>query len=233
MRKKIVAGNWKMNLASVIPKPNENVDIILFVPFTHIKINNNLKISLGSQNFYPASNGAFTGEISASMIKDAGAKHVLIGHSERRVLFSETDEFINKKVKFALKEDLLPMLCIGETLEDRDENRTMEVIKNQIKIALYEVADISNITLAYEPVWAIGTGKTATKEQAEEVCKEIREYIKELYTIEASEKIRILYGGSVNSKNAKEIFSMPNIDGALVGGASLTTEFSEIIEGAV
>ena len=221
-----------MNLANTTLVPNDNIDIIVFVPFTHIKTNNHLKVGLGAQNFYPAEKGAFTGEINASMIKEVGAKHILIGHSERRALFNETDDFINKKVKFALKEGLLPMLCVGETLEDREDEKTMEVIKNQIKIALYEVNDIQEISIAYEPVWAIGTGKTATKEQAEEVCWEIREYIKELYTQKVSEEIRILYGGSVNGKNAKEIFSMPNIDGALVGGASLTDEFLEIIKGA-
>jgi len=238
VRKKLVAGNWKMNLANLFElSPNEDVDVILFVPFTHIGVNRHLKeggFNLGAQNFYPAESGAFTGEISASMIKDAGASYVLIGHSERRAIFGETNEFINEKVKFALKEDLIPIFCVGETLEEREKNITFEVISEQIKIGFKEVSeeDAKKVIIAYEPVWAIGTGKTATSEQAEEVCLQLRKLISELYSKEASETVRILYGGSVNMKNAKELFSMPNIDGGLVGGASLTAEFSEVIKGA-
>jgi triosephosphate isomerase len=244
MRKKIVAGNWKMNFTDFVCKEIlgvEGVEIVLFMPFIHLAQNCNpyrreeVGVKLGAQNFYPAEKGAFTGEISASMIKETGATYVLIGHSERRSIFKETDKFINEKVKFALKEDLIPVFCVGETLEQREKNMTMEVISNQVKIGLKDISaqDTKRVIIAYEPVWAIGTGKTATKEQAEEVCSDIRDLICEMYNKDVSDDIRILYGGSVNGKNAKEIFSMPNIDGGLVGGASLTAEFDEVIEGAI
>ncbi|MCL2610855.1 MAG: triose-phosphate isomerase [Defluviitaleaceae bacterium] len=237
MRKKLVAGNWKMNLpAHFKVRVNDNIDVVLFVPFTHItECLSDYPVILGAQNLYPGFNGAFTGEVSAGMIRNAGAEYVLVGHSERRSIFGEANELINKKVKSAIDGSLRPLLCVGETLEEREKGITMNVISEQIKIGLNEVddIDIEKVIIAYEPVWAIGTGKTATSAQAEEICKAIRELISEMYSSEVADDIRILYGGSVNGKNAKEIFSMPNIDGGLVGGASLNNEFNEVIKGAV
>ena len=245
MRKKIVAGNWKMNMTrpealelvqTLRDKCNtEKVEVIFLVPFTDIEIvktlTNDSKISVGAQNFYYEPKGAFTGEISSDMLLELGCTHVIIGHSERRQIFKEDNDLINKKVVTAVGKHLIPIICCGETLEQRENNETLSFIKGQIESAYNGISkeEASRTIIAYEPIWAIGTGKTATSDQAEEVCKVIRETIKGIYDDELASNIRILYGGSVNSKNAKELFSKENIDGGLVGGASLKAEFIDIV----
>ena len=244
-RKKIVAGNWKMNMTTI--EANElckkivdkcdsnNVEVIFCVPFTDLNtVYNNIKstnIKLGAQNFYYEEKGAFTGEISANMLLDSNVQYVIIGHSERRQIFNENNELINNKIKKALSKNIIPIICCGETLEQRENNLTLSFIKSQIVSAFEGVMidKVHNMIIAYEPIWAIGTGKTATSDEAEEVCAYIRETIAELYDKNVSEQIRILYGGSVNSKNANELFNKPNIDGGLVGGASLKEEFIDIV----
>ena len=245
MRKKIIAGNWKMNktpseaikLAELL-KPlvdTEDVDVVFCVPAIDIvpvaNVINGTKIALGAENMFFEENGAYTGEISPSMLVDAGVKYVIIGHSERRQHFSETDETVNKKVKKALEHGLTPIMCCGETLEQRELGITIDFIRTQIKCGVFGISkeDISKVVIAYEPIWAIGTGKTATSAEAEEVCSAIRQVISEIYDREAAEKVRIQYGGSVNGKNASELFAMPDIDGGLVGGASLKEEFKDIV----
>ncbi len=245
MRKKIIAGNWKMNknhteALDFVNKIKDNintdkVDVVISAPFiclTSLKdALKNTNIKLASQNMHYEESGAFTGEISANMLKEAGVSYVLIGHSERRIYFKETDEIINKKLIKALSYDITPILCVGETLEERELDITIEIIKIQIKKGLYNVLpkDAKNVVIAYEPVWAIGTGKVATKEQAQEVCKEIRDTLKEMYGEDISKDIRIQYGGSVTKDTARELFNMPDIDGGLVGGASLKEEFISIV----
>ena len=245
MRKKIVAGNWKMNmtrteaieLVEVLrDKCNtDKVEVIFLVPFTDIEIVKSLvndsKINVGAQNFYFEAKGAFTGEISSDMLLELGCSHVIIGHSERRQIFKEDNEMINKKVVTAVGKHLIPIICCGETLEQRENNETLSFIKSQIESAYKGLSkdEASRTIIAYEPIWAIGTGKTATSDQAEEVCKSIRETIKSIYDEDLASNIRILYGGSVNSKNAKELFSKEDIDGGLVGGASLKPEFIDIV----
>ncbi|HPG31829.1 MAG TPA: triose-phosphate isomerase, partial [bacterium] len=190
-------------------------------------------ISTGAQNMYFEKEGAFTGEISADMILSAGAQYVILGHSERRQYFKESDELINKKIKSALNASLLPIFCIGETLDEREKNITFKIIDNQLQIGLKDVnaENMQKITIAYEPVWAIGTGKTATKEQAQEVHKHIRDWLKNQYGLECSEKIIIQYGGSVKPNNIAELMNQTDIDGALVGGASLDCDsFSAIVK---
>lgn len=245
MRKKIIAGNWKMNktpseaikLAELL-KPlvdTEDVDVVFCVPAIDIvpvaNVIRGTKIALGAENMFFEENGAYTGEISPSMLVDAGVKYVIIGHSERRQHFSETDETVNKKVKKALEHGLTPIMCCGETLEQRELGITIDFIRTQIKCGVFGISkeDISKVVIAYEPIWAIGTGKTATSAEAEEVCSAIRQVISEIYGREAAEKVRIQYGGSVNGKNASELFAMPDIDGGLVGGASLKEEFKDIV----
>ena len=246
MRKKVVAGNWKMNMDLneaknlvnlLLPKikDNKEVEKVFAVPYTDISIVSDMvkdtDIKVAAENFYFEDKGAFTGEISASMIKSSGASMVILGHSERRTIFKEDDEMINKKVLKALLENLTPILCVGESLEEREKNITIEKIKSQIESDFKNVnaSDAAKVIIAYEPIWAIGTGKTATSDQAEEVCKAIRDMIKNMYGDTVSNDIRILYGGSVNSKNAKELFMKENIDGGLVGGASLKEEFIDIV----
>ena len=246
MRKKVVAGNWKMNMDLneaknlvnlLLPKikDNKEVEKVFAVPYTDISLVVDMvkdtDIKVAAENFYFEDKGAFTGEISASMIKSSGASMVIIGHSERRTIFKEDDEMINKKVLKALSENLTPILCVGESLEEREKNITIEKIKSQIESDFKNVnaSDAAKVIIAYEPIWAIGTGKTATSDQAEEVCKAIRDMIKNMYGDDVSSNIRILYGGSVNSKNAKELFMKENIDGGLVGGASLKEEFIDIV----
>ena len=213
----------------------EKVEVIFLVPFTDIEIvktlTNDSKISVGAQNFYYEPKGAFTGEISSDMLLELGCTHVIIGHSERRQIFKEDNDLINKKVVTAVGKHLIPIICCGETLEQRENNETLSFIKGQIESAYNCISkeEASRTIIAYEPIWAIGTGKTATSDQAEEVCKVIRETIKGIYDDELASNIRILYGGSVNSKNAKELFSKENIDGGLVGGASLKAEFIDIV----
>jgi len=248
MRKKIVIGNWKMNMTreetkSLLTVIKESikvkeVDVAFAVPFTLMeaatKVLENTDISLASQNVHQEPRGAYTGEISVEMLKDMGVKYCLIGHSERRKYFCETDEIVNKKTKALLEGNICPVVCVGETLEQREKGEHLDLIRTQVKKALadVDVQKATDIIIAYEPLWAIGTGATATTEQAEEVCSFIRYIVAEIYGVSISEKIRILYGGSVNEANAKELFAMDNIDGALVGGASLKPTFVEVINAA-
>ena len=246
MRKKIIAGNYKMNytvsqaesfVESIKESINtDEIEVVIcpnFIALDRISdVIDGTKISLGAQNVYFESKGAFTGETSLDMLIAVGVKYCIVGHSERRQIFLETNEQVNKKVLAILSKDLYPILCVGETLEQRESNIYFEHIKSQVLSALKDVEknQISkNVVIAYEPIWAIGTGKTATKEQAEEMCKFIREVIEEQYGSKVSESIRILYGGSVKPSNAKEILECQNIDGALVGGASLTNDFVAIV----
>lgn len=245
-RKTIIAGNWKMNKTPAEAKAlieemkpllskTKWCEMVLCVPFTDIqaavKAAKGSKIAIGAENMHFEKSGAFTGEISADMLKELGVKYVIIGHSERRQYFNETDEACGKKVQVALENGLRPILCVGESLTEREQDVTMEVIRKQIKIALQNVAveDIKKVVIAYEPIWAIGTGKTATTEQAQEVCKGIRECIAEIYDEATAAAIRIQYGGSVNAKTAPELFAQADIDGGLVGGASLKAEFGDIV----
>lgn len=246
MRKKLIAGNWKMNKtpSAALDFVNEIKmavdtdieDVAFCVPFVCIPMVldalKGTKISVGAQNMYYEDSGAYTGEISADMLLDLGVKYVICGHSERREYFAETDHIVNKKAKKAIEKGLIPIICVGETLTQREEGITIELVRLQTKIALQGLTfeQVTNIVMAYEPIWAIGTGKTATVEQAEEVCLAIRKVITELYDDKIANEIRILYGGSVNGGNAKELFDMPNIDGGLVGGASLKPEFANIVK---
>ncbi len=245
MRKKIIAGNWKMNknhkeaqelinsLKSGID--TDKSDVVVCVPFVDLAcVSEAIKgtnINLGAQNMHFEEAGAYTGEISPSMLKELGVKYVIIGHSERRAYFGETDEVVNKKVKKALEHSLVPILCIGETLEERELNITIELVRLQVKKAFAGLSkeDAKKVVVAYEPIWAIGTGKVATKEQAEEVCREVRKVIEEIYGKDVSDVIRIQYGGSVTGDSANELFNMPNIDGGLVGGASLKEDFIKVV----
>jgi triosephosphate isomerase len=251
MRKKVIAGNWKMNndlsesqnliskLISGLSNEKVNCDVIVCPPFTSLSEANSLLkksiIKLGAQNMYFEENGAFTGEISASMLKNTGCEYVILGHSERRTIFGETDQVINKKIKKALQSDLLPIFCVGESLQERESEVTNDIIKRQITEGLKNIssAEMQKIIIAYEPVWAIGTGKTASPQQAEDVHAFIRGLVKSLYSNEIAEGLVIQYGGSVKPDNAKELLSQKDIDGALVGGACLKSEsFIEIIKAA-
>lgn len=245
MRKKIIAGNWKMNknyneaielINSLKNDINTDlVDVVVCVPFVDLipvsEAIKDTKINLGAQNIHFEDSGAYTGEISADMLKSIGVKYVIIGHSERRAYFSETDEIVNKKIKKALEHNITPILCVGETLEERELDVTFEVVRIQIKKAFagISIENAKNVVIAYEPIWAIGTGKVATKEQAQEVCLEIRNVISEIYSKEIANEIRIQYGGSVTGDTANELFNMPDIDGGLVGGASLKKDFIKIV----
>ena len=245
MRKKIIAGNWKMNMTPTEAvnlvntlKPlvnNEDVDVVFCVPAIDIipamEAAKGTNIHIGAENMYFEESGAYTGEISPKMLEDAGVKYVVIGHSERREYFAETDETVNKKVLKALEHGITPNICCGESLTQREQGITIDWIRQQIKIAFLNVtADQAKTTvIAYEPIWAIGTGKTATTEQAEEVCAAIRACIGEIYDEATADAIRIQYGGSVNAGNAAELFAQPNIDGGLVGGASLKPDFGKIV----
>ncbi len=245
MRKKIIAGNWKMNktpseavaLVNEL-KPlvaNEDVDVVFCVPAIDIipcmEAAKGTNISIGAENMYYEESGAYTGEIAPNMLTDVGVKYVIIGHSERREYFAETDETVNKKVLKAFEHGITPIICCGETLTQREQGITMDWIRQQIKIAFLNVTadQAKTAVIAYEPIWAIGTGKTATSEQAEEVCKGIRDCIAEIYDTDTAEAIRIQYGGSVNAGNAAELFAMADIDGGLVGGASLKADFGKIV----
>ena len=244
-RKRIIAGNWKMNMTPSEAvklveelKPlvvNDDVDVVYCVPAIDIvpvvEAVKGTNVQVGAENFYIEDKGAYTGEISAPMLVDAGVKYVIIGHSERREYFKEDDAFLNKKVKKAIASGLTPILCCGETLEQREMGVTMDWIRLQIKSDLAGVAadDVKNLVIAYEPIRAIGTGKTATSDQAEEVCKGIRELIAEVYDTDTAEAVRIQYGGSMNAGNAKELLAKPNIDGGLIGGASLKAEFGQVV----
>lgn len=242
MRKKLVAGNWKMNndvaeslilaesLKALSEEFDESVDVLVCPPFTSLyMVNESLKSSdilVGAQNMYFHENGAYTGEISPVMLKNMGIKYVIVGHSERRQYFNETDEDINKKLKMAFNHNIIPILCVGETLKERKEKREKQIIKSQITRALenIESSDAEKLVVAYEPIWAIGTGINATSMQANEMTMYIRSCISEIYSNTLADKTVILYGGSVNGSNAKELLTQSDIDGALVGGASLKTE---------
>ena len=244
-RKKIIAGNWKMNMTpseavSLVEtlKPlvvNDEVDVVFCVPAIDIipamEAAKGTNINIGAENMYFEEKGAYTGEISPLMLKDAGVKYVIIGHSERREYFAETDETVNKKVLKAFEHGLTPIICCGESLTQREQGITIDWIRQQIKIAFLNVTadQAKKAVIAYEPIWAIGTGKVATTEQAEEVCAAIRVCIGEIYDQATAEAIRIQYGGSVSASSAPELFAQPNIDGGLVGGASLKPDFGKIV----
>ena len=246
-RKKFVAGNWKMNMTSSEVAPYlevfrqetyqiNNVDLAIIPPFTALAkaseiLGGTQRIRLGAQNMSPEAKGAYTGEISATMLRDLFVRYVLVGHSERRRLFGETDELVHRKVITALKSELRPILCIGETLEERQAGQEKEVLEAQLQGALHGLTpeELEEIIIAYEPVWAIGTGLTATPEQAQEAHQFIRGFLKTSAGPEIAGKTRILYGGSVTAENAGELLSQEDIDGALVGGASLDPRsFAEI-----
>ena len=246
MRKKIIAGNWKMNMLpdgairfidelAPLVKDTEN-EVVLCVPYTDLfyalLTAQNTNIKIGAQNMHWEESGAFTGEVSGQMLKAIGVEYVIIGHSERRQYFAETDETVNKKIKAAFKYELKPIVCVGETLEQREEGKEKEIVTKQIELALDGLTNeqVENTIIAYEPIWAIGTGKTATSEDANEMVKAIREKISNIYGQMVANRVIIQYGGSVKSSNAKELFSMSDIDGGLVGGASLKAEeFSKIV----
>lgn len=244
-RKKIIAGNWKMNMTPSQAvklveelKPlvqNDAVDVVYCVPAVDIipvvEAVKGTNVKVGAENMYYEEKGAYTGEISPEMLVDAGVEYVIIGHSERRDYFKECDCTLNKKVKKAFEHNLTPILCCGESLEQREMGVTMDWIRLQIKSDLDGITadQVKKLVIAYEPIWAIGTGKTATTEQAEEVCKGIRECIAEMYDAATADAVRIQYGGSVNAGNAAELFAQPDIDGGLVGGASLKADFGKIV----
>jgi triosephosphate isomerase len=248
MRKLIIAGNWKLNktsheaieLVTLLKRELSDisgVDIIVCPPATALSdvrdVLTDSNIAVGAQNLYWEDSGAFTGEISAPFLKDIGVQYVIIGHSERRQYFGETDESVNKKIKAALRHGLTPIVCVGEVLQERVENRTREVIEKQCRAGLagFTGDEIEKVVIAYEPVWAIGTGKTATPAQAQEVHKFIRDLLAQLYNEDIAQSVRILYGGSVNPENSAQLMSRPGIDGALVGGASLKADsFSAIVK---
>lgn len=249
-RKTVIAGNWKMNKTPLEAKElieemkpllakAKWCEMVLCVPFTDlqtaIKAAKGSKIAIGAQNMHFEKSGAFTGEVSATMLKELGVKYVIIGHSERRQYFNETDDTCNKKVLVAIENGLRPILCCGETLDQREQGVTIETVRSQIKIALQgvQVEDIKKVIIAYEPIWAIGTGKTATSEQANEVCSAIRDCLRELYGARAARAITVQYGGSMNAKNASELLAQPDVDGGLIGGASLkSADFAAIVEAA-
>lgn len=244
-RKKIVAGNWKMNMTpsqavALVEElrplvESDEVEVVYCVPAIDIvpvaEAVKGTNVAVGAENMYFEEKGAYTGEISPEMLVDAGVKYVIIGHSERRDYFKEDDCTLNRKVKKALEHNLTPILCCGESLEQREMGVTLDWIRLQIKSDLKDVTaeQTASMVIAYEPIWAIGTGKTATTAQAQEVCKAIRECIAEIYDTDTAEKVRIQYGGSVNAANAAELFAQPDIDGGLVGGASLKADFGKIV----
>lgn len=245
MRKKIIAGNWKMNKtpAETVALINElkplvvtnDADVIFCVPAisltTALEAAKGTNIEIGAQNMYFEESGAFTGEIAPNMLTSVGIKYVIIGHSERREYFAESDETVNKKVLKAFEHGITPIVCCGESLKQREQGITIDWIRQQIKIAFLSVTadQAKTAVIAYEPIWAIGTGKVATTEQAEEVCKAIRECINEIYDATTADAVRIQYGGSVTAASAAELFSQANIDGGLVGGASLKADFGKIV----
>ena len=244
-RRKIIAGNWKMNMTpseavALIEKlkplvVTEEADVVFCVPAIDIipavEAAKGTNIQIGAENMYFEEKGAFTGEISPAMLVDAGVKYVIIGHSERREYFAETDETVNKKVLKAFEHNLTPIICCGESLTQREQGITIDWIRQQIKIAFLNVTaeQAKSAVIAYEPIWAIGTGKVATTEQAQEVCAAIRACIAELYGNAVAEEIRIQYGGSVSASSAPELFAQADIDGGLVGGASLKEDFGKIV----
>ena len=244
-RRKIIAGNWKMNMtpSQAVELVNtlkplvatEEADVVFCVPAIDIipamEAAKGSNIEIGAENMYFEEKGAFTGEISPAMLTDVGVKYVIIGHSERREYFAETNETVNKKVLKAFEHGITPIMCCGESLTQREQGVTMDFIRQQVKVGLLNVTDdqAKTMVIAYEPIWAIGTGVTATTEQAQEVCKAIRETIAEIYDEATAEAIRIQYGGSVNAATAPELFAQPDIDGGLVGGAALKPDFGKIV----
>ena len=248
-RRRIIAGNWKMNMTPSQAvklveelKPlvvSDSVDVVYCVPAIDIvpvvEAVKGTNVAVGAENMYFEESGAYTGEISAPMLVDAGVKYVILGHSERRDYFKEDDAFLNKKVKKAFEAGITPILCCGESLEQRELGVTMDWIRLQIKSDLAGVTadQVKSMVIAYEPIWAIGTGKTATSDQAQEVCKGIRDLIAEIYDTDTAEAVRIQYGGSMNEKNCAELLAKEDIDGGLIGGASLVAEkFGVLLEEA-
>ena len=245
-RRIVAAGNWKMNMTpseavTLVNKlaplcASDDKDVIFCVPAIDIMhcidATRGTNIAIGAQNMYFEDAGAYTGEISPKMLKDAGVKYVIIGHSERRGYFHETNEDINKKALKAIEYGITPIICCGESLEQRQQGITIDWIRQQIKTAFLGITDeqAKAVIIAYEPIWAIGTGQTATTQQAQEVCAAIRDCIMEIYDIPTAEQIRVLYGGSVNAKTAPDLFAQSDIDGGLVGGASLKEEFGDIVK---
>ena len=251
MRKKIIAANWKMNMTAAEAasfmedlelelKNFDGAEVVIVPPFTCLPrlseiISEIPGVTLGAQNMWHESSGAFTGEISAGMLREFFTRYVVLGHSERRTIFGETDELVNKKVKAAHAASLRPILCVGETLEERDANRVHEVLARQLKgsLAGLDTDQMLDTVIAYEPVWAIGTGRTATPQQAQEAHAFIRKTLSEMFDPATAAKVRIQYGGSVKPDNAKELLHQPDIDGALVGGASLDSRsFAKIVQAA-
>ena len=244
-RRKIIAGNWKMNMTSTEAvelvntlKPlvaADDAGVVFCVPAIDIipvvEAAKGSNIQVGAENMYFEEKGAYTGEISPNMLTDAGVKYVILGHSERREYFAETNETVNKKMLKAFEHGLTPIMCCGETLTQREQGVTMDFIRQQVKVGFLGVTaeQAASAVIAYEPIWAIGTGKTATTEQAQEVCKGIRECIAEIYDQATADAIRIQYGGSVNAATAPELFAQPDIDGGLVGGAALKPDFGKIV----
>jgi len=247
-RQIIAAGNWKMNktpseAVAFVKELKDKVanakhEVVVAVPFVCIpgvvEAARGTNIKVAAQNVHWEEKGAYTGEVSAPMLKDLGVEYVIVGHSERRQYFAETDETVNKKVHAIFKHGMKPIICVGESLQQREQGVTADLVRYQVKIALLGLTaeQVAETVIAYEPIWAIGTGKTATSQQANEVCGIIRECVKELYGADTAEKIRIQYGGSVNAANAGELFSMPEIDGGLVGGASLKADDFAVIASA-
>ena len=246
-RKPIIAGNWKMNntiaetkelITGLIPLVKDaKCDVVICTPYTDlakaVELTKGTNIKVGAENVHWAEKGAFTGEISAKMLVELGVEYVIIGHSERRQYFGETDASVNARTKAALAAGLIPIVCVGETLEQREKNRTKAVVRKQINGAFADIPeeDAKKIVVAYEPVWAIGTGKTATDEQAQETIKNIRSMIAHLYGRKFANRLRIQYGGSMNPKNVKGLMAQPDIDGGLIGGASLkAVDFSQVVK---
>lgn len=244
-RRRIIAGNWKMNktpseakalIDELLPLvKNDAVDVVFCVPAIDlvpaVEAVKGSNVAIGAENLYFEESGAYTGEISPNMLVDAGVKYVIIGHSERREYFAETDETVNKKVLKALEHELTPIICCGETLTQRKQGIYVDWIRMQIKIAFQNVTadQAKKAVIAYEPIWAIGTGETATADQAQEVCAAIRQVIGEIYDTATADAIRIQYGGSMNAGNAAELLAKPDIDGGLIGGASLKLDFGKIV----
>ena len=244
-RRKIVAGNWKMNMtpSQAVELCNtlkdlvksDDVDVVYCVPAIDIvpvvEATKGTNVAVGAENMYFEEKGAYTGEISPNMLTDAGVKYVVLGHSERREYFAETNETVNKKMLKAFEHGITPILCCGESLEQREMGVTMDWIRMQIKSDLAGITadQVKSMVIAYEPIWAIGTGKTATADQAQEVCKAIRDCIGEMYDVATADAVRIQYGGSMNAGNAKELLAKDDIDGGLIGGASLKAEFGEVV----
>jgi len=251
MNRPLIVGNWKMykNIPETVSLINSikagvhavtNVDIVVCPPFTTLaaasEALNDSKIDLGAQDMYHETEGAYTGEVSPLMLKDVGCRYVILGHSERRTIFKETDELVEKKLLAAMKYSFIPILCIGETLEEREARQAFEVVKRQFDKALLHIdpSEMERIVIAYEPIWAIGTGRTATPEQAEQMHSYIRRLLNEKHGEEIAQKVKILYGGSVKPDNIAQLMERPNLDGALVGGASLKAEsFIQIVKNSV